>query len=49
MWNDRCVVESMFRGTTLPCDWLVLADDSNNAHMKGTSPGLIIGRQHHGP
>lgn len=31
VWKDCCVVESMLGGTTLPCDWLVVAEDRASA------------------
>ena len=46
IWKDCCVVESMFGGPTLPCDWLILADDANSAYMKGADPGVIVGPLH---
>lgn len=45
MWKDCCVVESMFGGPTLPCDWLELAEDGRSAWFKGSVPGKIRGRQ----
>ena len=45
VWKDCCVVESMFGGCTLPCDWLEIAKDSQSAWLKGTSPGDIKGRR----
>ncbi len=38
-WKDVCVVESMFGGPTLPCEWLILAEDGGSAYLKGTDPG----------
>ncbi len=40
-WKDVCVVESMFGGTTLPCDWLDVAEDGRSAWLKGSEPGEI--------
>ena len=44
-WKDCCVVESMFGGATLPCDWLEIGDDVRSAWLKGTTPGQIKQRQ----
>lgn len=46
VWKDCCVVESMFGGATLPCDWLEIADDGRSAHLVGTEPGEIRSRPH---
>ena len=43
IWKDCCVTESMLGGTTLPCDWLELAEDGRSAWLKGTTPGEISG------
>ena len=43
-WKDCCVVESMFSGPTLPCDWLVLDPDRQVAYLAGTEPGQTKGR-----
>jgi len=45
VWKDCCVVESMFGGATLPCDWLEIGDDVRSAWLKGTTPGQIKQRQ----
>ncbi|MCA3142100.1 MAG: hypothetical protein ACK5YQ_15890 [Betaproteobacteria bacterium] len=44
VWNDVCVVEAMFGGPTLPCDWLVVDTRRRIAYLKGTEPGPIAGR-----
>ena len=44
VWKDFCVVESMFGGPTLPCDWLSICQDGRSAFLAGTEPGEIIGR-----
>jgi len=44
VWKDVCVVESMFGGPTLPCEWLVIGEDGCSAYLKGTEPGLTISR-----
>lgn len=41
-WKDCCVVESMFGGPTLPCDWIEISN--HTAYLKGTEPGKVIGR-----
>lgn len=43
-WLDGCVVEGTFGGTTLPCDWIEVAEDGRSAWLKGTEPGKTIGR-----
>jgi hypothetical protein len=43
-WKDVCVVEVMFGGPTLPCDWLVVDTSQHIAYMKGVEPGDVIGR-----
>jgi len=45
VWKDCCVVESMFGGATLPCDWLEIDNDVRSAWLKGTTPGPIQQRQ----
>jgi hypothetical protein len=40
-WVDVCVVEAMFGGTTLACDWIEV--DGDTAFLKGTSKGKLIG------
>ncbi len=45
VWKDCCVVESMFGGATLPCDWLEIGDDGRSANLKGTDPGPVVGRE----
>jgi hypothetical protein len=45
VWKDCCVVESMFGGATLPCDWLEIGDDVRSAWLKDTTPGPIKKRQ----
>ena len=44
IWKDCCVVESMFGGPTLPCEWLEMGEDGRSAYLKGTDPGEISGR-----
>lgn len=43
-WKDTCVVEVMFGGPTLPCDWLTVDTAQRIAYLKGTIPGVIVGR-----
>ena len=31
-WKDCCVLQGMLGGSTLPCDWLEVADDGRSAH-----------------
>ena len=44
VWQDCCVVESMFGGPTLPCDWLEVGEEGQIAYLKGTVPGSVAGR-----
>lgn len=43
-WKDFCVVEGIFGGVTLPCDWIVVEDGF--AYLKGTEPGAVAGRHY---
>jgi hypothetical protein len=43
-WKDICVIESLFGGPTLPCDWIIYDRDKRIAYLKGTEPGVVIGR-----
>ena len=40
-WVDVCVVEFMFNGATLPCDWIEV--DGDIAYLKNESKGKVIG------
>jgi hypothetical protein len=42
-WKDFCVVEGMFGGPTLPCDWLVYDGDNNCVYLKNKPKGELIG------
>jgi len=42
-WQDMCVVEGMFGGTTLNCDWLI-CEPNNTVHMKGDSTEKVFSR-----
>lgn len=42
-WKDFCVVEGLFGGPTLPCDWIEYDRNENCVYMKGKSKGEIIG------
>lgn len=42
-WIDICVVDAMFGGTTLPCDWIEV--DGDVAFNKGKVRGDVIGRE----
>jgi hypothetical protein len=44
-WKDVCVVESMFGGATLPCDWIEVDRGERIAYLKGTDPGQVAGRR----
>ena len=43
-WNDCCVLEVMFGGPTLPCNWIDYDPMKNCAFLRGTLPGEIFGR-----
>jgi len=43
VWQDCCVIESMFGGPTLPCSWIDLAEGGRAAFLRGTSPGETAG------
>ncbi|MCG3171858.1 MAG: hypothetical protein CALGDGBN_03564 [Pseudomonadales bacterium] len=45
VWQDVCVVESMFGGPTLPCNWLDVDPDLRIASLRGSDPGSIVGRE----
>ncbi|MCX6244867.1 MAG: hypothetical protein NTU98_09200 [Bacteroidetes bacterium] len=42
-WKDFCVVESMFGGPTLPCDWIEFDRETRSVHYKGHPEGEIAG------
>ena len=42
-WKDCCVVERMFGGPTLPCDWIEF-NPKGFAYLKGAEPGPVVGR-----
>ncbi len=42
-WVDVCVVEALFGGATLPCDWIEVED--HIAFLKGTSKGNVVGSE----
>ena len=44
-FKDGCVVEGMFGGTTLPCDWISIAEGGSAVYLKDTVPGAIVGRK----
>ena len=43
-WRDLCVVEYLYGGPTMPCDWIMVARDGRSAHLKGTNPDRIFTR-----
>lgn len=43
-FKDGCVVEGMFGGPTLPCDWISLTDDRRGVYLSGKQPGTLVGR-----
>ena len=44
VWKDVCVVESMFGGPTLRCDWLEFDRENRCAYLKGQPSGEVVGR-----
>lgn len=42
-WLDFCVVEGMYGGPTLPCDWLEYDSENNCVYLKGKPKGELIG------
>jgi hypothetical protein len=48
VWKDMCIVEGMFGGMTLPCDWLEYDKRDNCVFLKGTDKGLVIGKERMG-
>ncbi len=42
-WKDYCVVEAIFGGATLPCDWIEVDSKLLIAYMSGTTPGEVCG------
>ena len=42
-WQDLCIVEILFGGPTLPCDWLAYDGTQRCAFLKGYPPGDVIG------
>jgi len=44
-WKDFCVVENLFRGPTLPCDWIEFDPETISVFFKGQPKGEIIGRK----
>lgn len=45
VWKDVCVIESLFGGPTLPCEWIVFDNKQRIAYLKGATPGNIIRRE----
>jgi len=41
-WVDFCVVEGMFGGPTLPCNWLKYDRENNCVYLKGKPKGKLI-------
>jgi hypothetical protein len=44
-WKDLCVVEHMFGGPTLPCEWLEFDAERGCVYLKGTPSEPIVGRE----
>jgi hypothetical protein len=45
VWKDLCIVEGLFGGPTLPCDWLEFDPNQRIAYFKGFPPGPVVGRE----
>jgi hypothetical protein len=45
VWKDLCIVEGLFGGPTLPCDWLEFDPNQRIAYLKGFPPGPVVGRE----
>lgn len=43
-WKDVCMVEAIFGGATLPCEWLMVDTNQRIAYLKGTDAGRVVGR-----
>ena len=41
-FKDLCVVEGMFGGPTLPCNWLEYNNEESIVWLKGTNKGDIV-------
>jgi hypothetical protein len=41
-WKHLCVVEAMFGGPTLPCDWIEFSSRDRCAWLKGEPKGEIV-------
>ena len=42
-WLDVCVVQSIFGGPTLPCDWIVVS--GRTAYLKNETIGHVVGSE----
>lgn len=42
-WQDFCVVESIFGGPTLPCDWIEFDSATRSVYYKGYPKGVVVG------
>ena len=45
VWKELCVVEHMFGGPTLPCDWLEFDRERACVYVKGTPSEPVVGRE----
>ena len=43
-WKDVCVIELMFEGPTLPCNWIEVDAENRAAYFSGAEAGPIVGR-----
>jgi len=42
-WNDVCIVEGIFGGPSLPCDWIDVDLRERIAYLRGHEPGAVVG------
>lgn len=42
-WKDFCVVEGMFGGPTLTCDWLIYDNEDNCVYFNEMPKGDLVG------
>ena len=42
-WLDFCVVQSIFGGPTMPCDWIEV--HGTTAHLKNETIGHVVGSE----
>lgn len=47
-WKGLCVVEHMFGGPTMDCDWIEFDEKRSCVYLKGTPKEPVIGREDFG-